>query len=131
MGEALAKSSFARSPRQLAIEVARVLDAKRGEQILVIDVEKLLPITSCFVIVTGSSDRHLKSLAEEAKKLLDASDLPRVGIEGLREGRWICMDFSEVVVHLFHHDVRAFYDLENLWADADRLEYRMENGEQE
>ena len=127
MGEALAKSSFARSPRQLAIEVARALDAKRGEEILVIDVEKLLPITSCFVIVTGTSDRHLQSLAEEAKKLLGASDLPRVGIEGLREGRWICMDFSEVVVHLFHHDVRAFYDLEHLWADAARLEYRISN----
>ena len=110
-------------PKSIALQVAELLDSKRGEEIVIVEVVKYLPITSYFVICSGSSTRVLQSLAEAAKVILDKSGLPRLGIDGNRDARWVCMDYSEVVVHLFHNEARPFYDLDHLWADAPRIPF--------
>ena len=109
---------------EAAEKLSDLIDAAmRGEEIVIVEVVKFLPITSYFVICSGSSTRVLQSLAEAAKVILDRSDLPRLGIDGTRDARWVCMDYSEVVVHLFHKEARPFYDLDHLWADAPRISF--------
>ena len=107
-----------RSAKELALDVATFLDSKRAEDIVVVDVQSLLPITSYFVLASGSSSRTLRALAAGVKKILSGSNFTRLGMQGSREGRWMCLDYTEVVVHLFAREAREFYDLDHLWADA-------------
>lgn len=76
-----------------------------------------------FVIATGTSRRQLHAMSEEIDHVLE-DDLGdhRMGIEGYAESRWIVLDYGSVVIHLFDEEMRAYYDLENLWARAERLD---------
>lgn len=125
MAEPLSKSpedrADERSAGDYAVEVARLLDAKRAEDIVVIDVRELLYITSYFVIASGTSTRALQSLRDGIKDLLKGSELTPLGVEGERDAQWLCLDYGDLVVHLFMKEARAFYDLDHLWGDAPRL----------
>lgn len=107
--------------RAIAEQVAQFLDSKRAEQIAILDVQKLIQISSYFVVATGTSQRGLQTLGDGAGDILKKSGLPRLSTAGLREGRWICLDYGEVVVHLFDRDTRLFYELDELWGDAPRV----------
>ena len=109
--------------REVAIAVAQLLDERRAEDISVIDVRAVLPITSYFVIASGSSARALKMLGDAAEKLLRGSVFKKLGVETDDEGRWVCIDYSEVVAHLFDQDARGFYDLDRLWGDAPKVAF--------
>ncbi len=123
MGEPLARHlREGISDREIAVEVARFLDSKRAEDIVILDVGELLPITSYFVLATGTSSRALRAIAADLDRLLRSSTLCKIGIEYDNETRWVCLDYSDIVVHLFDREARGFYDLENLWADAPRVE---------
>jgi len=106
-----------------ALDVAHGIHGKRGEEIVVLRVRELLPIASFFVLATSASPRVAKTLAEEAERRLDRHGLPRIGVHGLAEGRWVCLDFAEIVVHIFDRESRRQYDLENLWSGAPRLPF--------
>ena len=106
----------------IAIEAARFLHDKRAGDISVLRVRELLPISSFFVIASGGSARATKNLADGLERLLKPMQLPRLGIHGRKEGRWVCLDYSEIVIHIFERDARRFYDLENLWVGAPKVE---------
>ena len=110
----------------IAVEVAQFLHEKRAEDIKVLRVRELLPIASFFVIASAGSSRAAQTLADGAERLLKPLDLPRLGIHGRKEGRWICLDYAELVVHIFDRDARKFYDLENLWTGAPRVDAQLE-----
>ena len=82
----------------------------------------MLVITDIFVIATGTSRRHVLSLAEEVIDQLKAADRRPLRKEGFEDGQWVLLDYGDVVVHLFDASTRSYYDLERLWADAGRLE---------
>lgn len=105
------------------MQVATFLDSKRAEDIAVLFVQEKIQVSSYFIIATGSSKRVLQTLAEGCQQLLKRAGLPRLGVEGVQEGLWICIDCGEVVVHLFDAKTRAFYALEELWGDAPRVEF--------
>ncbi len=105
----------------VAIEVARFLDEKRAEDIAILRVRELLPISSFFVIASATSTRGAQTLSDGTERLLKPKPIPRLGVHGRTEGRWICLDYSELVIHIFEKDTRRFYDLENLWAGAPRV----------
>ena len=88
---------------------------------MVLDVSELLWITDLFLIVSGTSDRHVKTLAESVEHKLAEDGRRPSRAEGMREGMWVLLDYGDLVVHLFQPDVRAYYDLERLWGDAPRL----------
>ena len=111
------------SSREIAVEIARFLDSKRAEDVKILDVSELLQITSFFVLATGSSKRALRALADESDRLLKLTSLSKIGVESDQEGRWVCLDYSDVVMHFFDRDARAFYDLDHLWGDAPRVEF--------
>jgi ribosome-associated protein len=108
---------------RLARLCAQVLDESKMEGIRILRVEGSLQITDYFVVATGRNPRHVKAAGDEVMKRLREAGAFRRGLEGYREGKWILLDFLEIVVHLFVEESRQFYDLENLWGDCPRLEW--------
>jgi len=108
---------------QLALAAARTAAENRGRDIVVLDMRELTSFFDYFVIASGTSRRQLHAMSEEIDHTLedDLND-QRMGIEGYAESRWILLDYGNVVIHLFDDQMRAFYDLENLWAEAKRVD---------
>lgn len=80
-------------------------------------------LTDVFVIATGTSRRHVRTLAEEIEANLSILDRKALRREGMEDGSWVLLDFGDIVVHLFDEETRAYYDLERLWRDAPRLAF--------
>lgn len=110
------------SALELALAAARVADETRGSEIRVLDLRQLTPVVDYFVIATGSSRRQMHAMADEIEKAVrqELHDLKRGG-EGYEEGRWIVLDYGDVMVHLFDPEARGYWDLEGLWSDALRV----------
>jgi len=89
---------------------------------VVLDLRGVSGYTDFLVIGSGGSDRQLEAIVDSVEKELTAQGHRVIGSEGQRGGRWVLLDFGDVVVHVFHADDRAHYDLEGLWADAPRIE---------
>lgn len=106
------------TPRELALAAVKALDSKKGQDIKVLETGHLTTLADYFVLCTATSTTQVKALADTCEKMLkDQGELPH-HVEGHREGGWILLDFSSVVVHVFMEEARKFYDLERLWADA-------------
>ena len=103
---------------------AAAIDDKKGLDIVILDVSDLLVITDLFVIATGTSRRHIQTLAEEAEAKLKETDRRPLRREGVEDATWVLLDYGDVIVHVFDEATRSFYDLERLWGDAPRREYR-------
>lgn len=109
--------------RDLAIAAAQAASDKQGEDVLILDVRDLIVITDYFVICGGGNDPQVKTIAEEIEKRLREMGQKPLRREGRREGRWILLDYVDLVVHVFHREEREYYGLERLWADAPTLEW--------
>jgi ribosome-associated protein len=107
--------------REWCSSAARAASGKKGEDTLVLAVGPILLITDAFVITHGANARQVRTIAEEVEDKVRAAGGPSpLRIEGLDDARWVLMDYGEFVVHVFLEEVRRFYDLERLWADAER-----------
>ena len=103
---------------------AQAAASKKAEDTIILDVGAVLVITDSFVITSAPNDRLVRAIAEEIERRLKEVGGPTPQrIEGLREGEWVLMDYVDFVVHVFRDDIRRFYDLERLWADAPRVEW--------
>ena len=107
-------------------ELARIcaqaaLDTK-AEELVILDVRGLTTFTEYFVIMNGKSTRHVQGLAEAIEGTLRSKRVKASNAEGLQDGMWVLLDFDDVVVHIFYHEQRKFYDLEGLWHQAKRVE---------
>ncbi len=108
--------------KELAALCAKTaLDAK-AEDLVVLDVRGLASFTEFFVIMTGRSTRHVQGLAETVEGELRSKRIKASTAEGLQEGIWVLLDFEDVIVHIFYHEKRSFYDLEGLWHEAPSLD---------
>ncbi|MCA9049627.1 MAG: ribosome silencing factor [Planctomycetaceae bacterium] len=109
-----------------ALVAARCADEMRGRDIVVLDMTKISSIVDFFVIVTGTSRRQMHAIADEVNRRLKGElGNRRFSIEGYRtESHWILLDFGDVVLHVFTDEGRRLYDLENLKADADRIDWQ-------
>lgn len=101
----------------LAKKIVSILDNKKAENIKVIDVSGLTSLTDVFVIATGTSTTHVRSLADEVDEQLKKESVSPRNIEGKTTG-WILLDYYGVVVHVFTRQEREYYNLEHLWADG-------------
>ena len=109
--------------RQFAIELARIAHDDKCEDITVMNLTGLSPVTDFFVICSGTSDRQMKTAAEHMIEYGKRINEPPFGKSGLDSASWILIDFVNVVVHIFTPEHREYYDLELLWGDAPRIDW--------
>lgn len=103
----------------LARIAAQAADDKLGTDLVGLDVSANLPLTDIFLLVTGRNERMVLSIAEEIEdQLLAQASQKAIRREGREEGRWVLLDFGDLVVHVFHEEDRMYYGLERLWRDA-------------
>ncbi len=108
---------------QLALAAARTAAENRGQDPVVLDLRNMTSFFDFFVIASGASRRQLHAMSDEIDRVLEKEmGDQRLGIEGYQDSRWILLDYGNVVIHLFEDDLRRFYDLENLWAEAPRVD---------
>lgn len=106
-------------------KVAAVAEAaldRKAEDLVALDVRELTSFTDTFIIATGTSDRHARSIADSITEAMAKRGEQPLGTEGHEEGRWVLIDFDDVIVHVFQDEVRRKYDLERLWSDAPALD---------
>jgi ribosome-associated protein len=100
--------------------VAAALEKKALEPVL-LDVHELASYTDFILIVSGRSDRQVAAISDAVAEALGREKAKPIGTEGSKGGQWTLLDFGDVIVHVFHHPVRDFYDLESFWVDAPRV----------
>ena len=107
------------SANEVALAVTKALDEKKGIDIKLLKIDKVSSLADYFLICTGTSNTHVKTLCDFAEYTLTEMGEPMLGREGHRGNSWELLDFGSVVVHVFTDEARKFYDLERLWADAE------------
>jgi ribosome-associated protein len=107
--------------KDMALALATAMNDKKGEEVRVLDLHGVCGFADYFVLATGGSDRHVRTLAEAALDAATKSGAKALGIEGKAVGRWVLVDLGDVVVHVFSEDAREYFGLERLWGDAEEL----------
>lgn len=92
---------------------------RKSNNVVILNLKPLTDMTDYFVIASGTSDTHVRSVAEHVVTELKKEGTPVYHIEGLAQGQWVLLDYVDFVVHIFHPTLRSFYQLERLWGDAD------------
>ena len=110
------------SAKEVAITVTKALDEKKGIDIKLLKIDKVSSLADYFLICTGTSNTHVKTLCDFAEYTLEELGEPMLGREGHRGNSWELLDFGSIVVHVFTDEARKFYDLERLWADAEQVD---------
>lgn len=109
--------------RELALVAANAAADKKAGDVIVLDVSDQLVITDCFVIASAANERQVGAIVENIEEKMREAGTKPVRREGAREGRWVLLDFVDVVVHVQHTEERVFYGLEGLWKDCPRIEF--------
>lgn len=108
--------------RELAEKIVKILDSKKGKDIIGIDIRELTTLGDYFLLATGTSIPHVKALEEEVEDTLAKEGLEPRRVEGAQTATWILMDYQDVILHIFTAETREFYNMERLWADAPRMD---------
>ena len=107
--------------KEVAYEVTKALDSKKGQDIRLLKIDKVSSLADYFLICTGTSSTHVKTLCDYAVYTFEQLGERMLGREGHRGNTWELLDFGSVVVHVFTEEAREFYSLERLWADAEEI----------
>ena len=114
----MAKVSTVRQSRTLAQRIATLCQDFRATDVTILAMAGVTDMTDFFVIASGTSDTHVRSTAQRVEGELKKGGNPATHVEGLEQGRWVILDYVDVVVHVFHPTLRSYYQLERLWSDA-------------
>ena len=108
--------------KTLAIEIAKILDKKKAQDVRVLKLESLTVLTDYFVIASGTSTTQVAALADEVEYQLSQKGIEPYHTEGFDSKNWVLLDYSGVIVHVFVPNARTYYDLEHLWADGEPVD---------
>jgi ribosome-associated protein len=122
MAAATNSSSLAAAQRAAAVCV----DVKAND-VVILNLNGVSDMTDCFLIASGTSDTHVKSIAEHVMAELRKEGMRAHHVEGLSQGRWVLLDYVDFLVHIFHPTLRDFYQLERLWGDAEVVPVQSEH----
>lgn len=115
--------------QHMATVAAQAAASKLADDVIVIDVSDQLVITDCFVIASASNDRQVNAIVDEVEDKMRAAGHKPARREGTREGRWVLLDYVDIVVHVQHQDERNFYALDRLWKDCPVLPVDLDDAE--
>ena len=110
------------SAKEVAYEVTKALDSKKGMNIKLLRIDEVSSLADYFLICTGTSNTHVKTLCDYAEYTMDNRGEKLLGREGHRGNSWELLDYGSVVVHVFTEEAREFYALERLWADGEQVD---------
>ena len=110
------------SAKEVAYQVTKALDEKKGQDIQLLKIDEVSSLADYFLICTGTSNTHVKTLCDYAEYEMEQLGEPMLGREGHRGNSWELLDFGSIVVHVFTQEAREFYALERLWADAEKID---------
>ena len=113
--------------RELLSTAAHAADSKQGADLVALDVSEPLPLADIFLLVTGLNERNVVAIAEEIEDKLLEIGVKALRREGRAEGRWVLLDFGDLVVHVFHEEDRLYYSLERLWRDCPVIPLELKN----
>ena len=114
--------------QRFAVECARTMEDNRCEEITVLDLRGVSPVCDFFVIGTGTSDRQMRAVVDHIKKMGKSQGETPYSVGGYDEVNWIVVDYVDVIVHLFSDDQRAYYDLDSLWGDSPKVDWKPSSG---
>jgi ribosome-associated protein len=106
---------------ELARTIVQIVEDKKAEDIIMLDIRELSIIADYFVICTGTSERQVRALAREVDEQLGKQGIEPLHIEGMTDARWVLLDYNNVIVHIFDPVTREYYRLDKLWAEAPRV----------
>ena len=112
------------TPQEIAYQVTKALDEKKGMDIKLLKIDRVSSLADYFLICTGTSNTHVRTLCDYAEYTLEQLGEAMLGREGHRGNAWELLDYGSVVVHVFTEEAREFYSLERLWADAEQVDLR-------
>lgn len=112
------------SAKEIAYDVTKALDEKKGLNIRLLKIDRVSSLADYFLICTGTSNTHVKTLCDYAEYTMEQLGEQMLGREGHRGNNWELLDFGAVVVHVFTEEARKYYDLERLWADAEQIDLK-------
>lgn len=112
------------TPKEIAYQVTKALDEKQGRDIRLLKIDRVSSLADYFLICTGTSNTHVKTLCDYAEYTLEQLGETMLSREGHRGNSWELLDYGSIVVHVFTEDARKFYDLERLWADAEVIDLK-------
>ncbi len=110
--------------KEAAALAVNALDSKKGIGIRLLKIDQVSTLADYFIICTGTSNTHVRTLCDFAEVTLTQAGEPLLGREGHRGDTWVLLDFGAVVIHVFTEEAREFYDLERLWADAEQVDLK-------
>ena len=105
----------------LARRAAAICLENKADDVVVLDLHGVTDMTDYFIVASGTSDTHVRSVAQHVIATLQKQGVRAASVEGLIQGRWVLLDYVDFVVHVFHPSLRAYYQLERLWGDAPAL----------
>jgi ribosome-associated protein len=114
--------------KEKSIFCAQAALEKKAFDITILELKKASSLTDYFLICSGRSDRQVQAIAQSIEEKMGKKGMRPLGEEGMREGRWVLMDYDDVVIHIFYDQVRRYYDLEGLWIEAPRINPPEEKG---
>jgi ribosome-associated protein len=110
------------STRQKILLAVNAALEKKAKNIVILNIQNVTSFADYTVICSGTSDRQVQSIASSIEESMKKAGTRPLGVEGEKGGRWVLMDYADIVVHVFYEPVREFYDIERLWSDAPKME---------
>lgn len=110
--------------REKALKIAELIHDKKAADIVILDISKITLVADFFVIASGGSALQIRALADTAAEKMKELGEAALRIEGYRNAMWLLIDFGSVILHIFSDEARRFYDLERLWGDAPRVDFK-------
>ena len=108
--------------KEFSIKICEILSDKKGQDIIRMDIKDKSSVADYFIVASGRSSTHTRSLIEYVEEEMDKIGIMPVRREGVKEGRWAVLDYGDVIVHIFNDETRLFYHLEKLWGDEGNIE---------
>ncbi len=119
MATSLSPAAKAREPASPAMRAALLAQDMKANDVVLLNLQGVTDMTDFFVIASGTSDTHVRSIGEHIVSELKKEGVRVHHVEGVQQGRWVLLDFVDFVVHIFHPTLRSFYQIERLWSDAE------------